>query len=288
MRQENPETNASNYGPRSSAARPDFVDTLIIIFVSAAAIIFIFWIASQTLNLENFVKVPDFIRDSFKAVWTSIATGATGIGLAVYKALTRSREKPLPNYLLLIGVTTGSILLLILLLILVMRSLGPHVRISPPPDTELLEVGAQAPVSHALDLRPAPGGLIYYEMKGRYTVEGRTIQGRVEQASLSISRDLRLAFPMHFQTVSISVCYVRNEQGNEILFWYPDPMFPQWGSAARIDIDAAPGLNQALPAMNFKIDLPEGIGQGKMWLCSALAHDGGGYFPGYQISSSEH
>jgi len=106
-------------------AYPDLVDTLIIILVSAAAIIFIFWIASQTLNLSNFVKLPDFIQDSFSAVWTSIASGVTGIGLAVYKALTRKPNQRHPSYLLWIGIVTVSFLLLILVMLLVLKNVTP-------------------------------------------------------------------------------------------------------------------------------------------------------------------
>jgi hypothetical protein len=107
------------------SVRAGFIDSLIIVCVSVALVIFLFWIATQTLRLDTFLTIPSFIQDSFKAIWTSVAAGATGVGLAVYKALTRSRNEPTPNYLLLIAITTCSMIVLIFLLLYVLTSVGP-------------------------------------------------------------------------------------------------------------------------------------------------------------------
>ncbi len=281
--------------PRSKAAeiektkvvqrpRPGFVDSLIILFASAAAVIFLFWIASQTLSLDTFVTIPSFIQNSFQAIWTSVATGAAGIGLAAYKALTRSRNEPTPNYLVLMGVTTSSMLILIFLLLYVLASIGPHVRLSPPPDTELIQIGSPTSVSYALDVKSDPSSQVFYELKGHYSVKGRTVEGSVETGTVSIDKHFNALFPMHFHTLFVSLCYIGRMHGNDFLNWYPDSQFPQWSNSARLDFDASPGLQQNLPTFNFRIDLPAEIRTDKVWMCSGLANSMPGYYPARQVS----
>lgn len=270
--------------PKAHSGRPDFIDTLIIIFVSAAAIIFIFWISSQTLNLENFITVPEFIRDSFKAIWSSIAAGATGIGLAAYKAFTRTASQPRPNYLLLIGATTLSILILIFVMLLFLQSLGTRFHFSPPSDTDLLEVDSPTAISHALNLKADPLGNTYYQMTGHYSIKGRAIEGTVEKAMVEIDKSKTPFLPMHYQNLQVMVCYVDRSQGNEFLNGFPNGMTPQWANSTRIDVDSSPGLKQDLPGFNFKLTIPDYIKSRKLWLCSALGFPGG-YVPGHQVSS---
>ncbi len=101
---------------------PGFVDSLIIIFVSAALVIFLLWATARTLGLETFEHLPSWLQDSYKAMWTSIAAGTAGIGLAVFKVLTRKEDDPRPNYLLLIAITTASLIGLISILPKIFRS----------------------------------------------------------------------------------------------------------------------------------------------------------------------
>jgi hypothetical protein len=99
---------------RSSA--PGFLDSIIIILVSAGLVLFLLWATSRTQHITAFEQLPDWLKDSYHAVWASAVSGATGIGLAIVRVFTRKPEDPRPNYLLWIMVVTVILLILIFLL----------------------------------------------------------------------------------------------------------------------------------------------------------------------------
>jgi|ERR1035437_3078641 hypothetical protein len=100
---------------RGSSA-PGFLDSIIIILVSAALVLFLLWATSRTQRIPVFEQLPDWLKSSYNAVWTSAVSGATGIGLAIVKVFTRKPDDPRPNYLLWIMVVTVILLILIFLL----------------------------------------------------------------------------------------------------------------------------------------------------------------------------
>ena len=69
-----------NHPPKSAHA--GFVDTLIIIFVSAI-VIFLLWAASRAKGIEAFEHLPSWLQDSYKAIWSSIAAGTAGFGFII-------------------------------------------------------------------------------------------------------------------------------------------------------------------------------------------------------------
>jgi hypothetical protein len=111
---------------QSKPAHAGFVDTLIIILVSAALVIFLLWAASRATGLEAFEHLPSWLQDSYKAIWSSVAAGTAGFGLAVFKFLTRKQNDRHPNYLLLIGITTGCLLVAVFLLLQVFKAQAKH------------------------------------------------------------------------------------------------------------------------------------------------------------------
>lgn len=101
---------------QNTSSAPGFLDSIIILLVSAALIIFLLWATSRTLGVDAFEHLPSWLENSYHAIWTAIASGAAGIGLAIVQVLTRKAENPRPNYLLYILGTTVLLLLLILVL----------------------------------------------------------------------------------------------------------------------------------------------------------------------------
>ncbi|HEY6250886.1 MAG TPA: hypothetical protein VI685_13075 [Candidatus Angelobacter sp.] len=93
-----------------------FLDSIIVLFVSAALVIFLLWATSRTIGINAFEILPSWLERSYNAIWTAVATGATGIGLAIIKGLNRKPESARSNYLLYILLTTILMLTLIFLL----------------------------------------------------------------------------------------------------------------------------------------------------------------------------
>lgn len=79
--------------------RPSLLDSLIIVFVSAALVLFLFWMATASLGLHLFDKLPDWVRTAFGSIYTSFFTGAAGLAAAVIRTFQNAKS-PRPNYLL--------------------------------------------------------------------------------------------------------------------------------------------------------------------------------------------
>lgn len=227
---------AQNAWRQVGTPSPTLIDSLIIIFVSAALIIFLFWVASRSLNVDRFDVLPDFLTKSFAGIWASAASGATGIGLAIYKGLT-ARDQPRPNYLLWIGGTSGAMFLLVFLLLYILRQLGPFAVVTPPWDAELINVNENSVAQHVLDIRsdPVVRGLSF-ELTGRYSVHGRTVEGTVESGAIVVGNDFEALFETHVRSVSLGVCYAGKSRGDEVLQWFPDPMRPLETNSEFVDL----------------------------------------------------
>jgi hypothetical protein len=127
------DSNLANKGAKNPL--PDLTDTLIIVCLSAAIIILIFWLVTQTLHLDTFMTVPGFIRNSFQAIWTASASGTAGIGLAIYRALKPKANQVHPCYLCWIGITTAVFLAYIFAAYFILRP-----KVTPAtPDADAVE-----------------------------------------------------------------------------------------------------------------------------------------------------
>jgi hypothetical protein len=91
-------------------------DSLIIILISGALVIFVLWAASRLMGLNLFENLSPWLERSYNAVWTSVVSGGAGIGLVLLKAFRRRPDQESPNYLMLIGIWSLSMLLVIVLL----------------------------------------------------------------------------------------------------------------------------------------------------------------------------
>ena len=80
---------------RTPSPKPDLMASLIVLFISAAINIFVFGFSSQYLGKENFQRLPDWIIGTYRGVWSSVAVGGAGIGLAIVE-LSRTDENQAP------------------------------------------------------------------------------------------------------------------------------------------------------------------------------------------------
>ena len=95
---------------------PGLTDSLIIILIAGALVIFILWATSRLMALNLFENLSPWLERSYNAVWTSVVSGTAGIGLVIVKAFRRRPDQESPNYLMLIGIWALSMLLVIVLL----------------------------------------------------------------------------------------------------------------------------------------------------------------------------
>jgi Na+/glutamate symporter len=119
-------------------------EVFIVLLISAAVVIFVFWISTQFLGAATFQNLPPWLTAVFKNVWAAVGAGATGIGLALLKAFT-SRGQPQPNYCKYISFSVSGFLLIILVLVRIgsPKPVGPY---PPPPNTSAIDYNKSAPV----------------------------------------------------------------------------------------------------------------------------------------------
>jgi uncharacterized membrane protein YidH (DUF202 family) len=184
------------------SAQTGLVDSLIIILISAALVIFLLWVTSRTLGVNAFENLPPWLENAYKDIWTPIASGATGIGLAVFKMLTRKKEEPRHNYLVLIGIATVIMLVLIFLLPALFRRRGGYPQTEPigkPTESQprVPQPGASEAITYAISgivtdtlSEPLEGVDIQSidgRSKARSTTGGRyTIKGEMGSSEKSV------------------------------------------------------------------------------------------------------
>ncbi len=136
----------------SGKVTPDLTSSLVVLLVSTAIVIFIFWIASQFLQVPSFQKLPDFISGTYKGFWSTAVTGGAGIGLAIVRAFTH-RNEPHPDYLNLILKVTAVLLAAVILIIFLPAMApkpGPVQQPAPTPGSS----GGGLPLPAPTDLKP--------------------------------------------------------------------------------------------------------------------------------------
>ena len=60
--------------PGRTDPTPDLTESFIILLISAAIVIFVFWIATQALGQDVFSNLSTWIVAAFSSIWTSVAT----------------------------------------------------------------------------------------------------------------------------------------------------------------------------------------------------------------------
>jgi ABC-type antimicrobial peptide transport system permease subunit len=151
-------------------AQQGLIDTAIVLLISVALTIFAFWLGTTFAGAAVLVQLPDFITNPFKAIWTSVATGGSGIGLAIVRALSRA-NLPKPNYLKQILATTGLISLVVFLVGYLSRPTGPTFAF--PNDVTFVDPEAEttSPQDFTLAPNPGMGGPVSFSLTGRYEMQ---------------------------------------------------------------------------------------------------------------------
>ena len=93
----------SNPSSPQATARPNLLDTLFILLLSGALVLFILWIAFQMLGAgEQFGTLPDWLNALVGGVWSWLTASAAGVVLYWLRRRT-SAGAPTPHYLRWIG-----------------------------------------------------------------------------------------------------------------------------------------------------------------------------------------
>lgn len=271
--------NIPNRESRKSA--PDLVSSLVVILISAAITIFVFWISSQYLGQTNFSRLPDFITGVYKGLWSSVVTGATGIGLAIVRALT-TRGSPQPNYLKLIGITTVCFLVPITILITappIAEYLTNRKTIEPPSGVVRITGPSQQKTQFDLEMPTLPPPVYQrYVLRGTFAIENGIVKGHLDSGKFEVNKELPKQYPGQLTRVSFRACFIHPINGIDQMDVYPTN--PKARDSIEINVNLSPDkTSYEFPPGDFEFDLPTSQDLRRAWLCAGIWNDAGGYFP---------
>jgi hypothetical protein len=257
--------------------KPDLTDSLIILLISAAITIFIFWISSQYLGQENFQRLPEWIIGTYKGIWSSVATGAVGIGAALLKAFTNRGRRP-PHYLKYIGTTTACLLFVVGAIVAapaVFPQIQGRKRMQPPTGVARIAVNSTAAVDFDLEAQPQTVPLTYV-LKGTFSVASGILKGHLASGRVTVAKELPEGFPEAISRISFRACYLTPVNGMDQMIAYPDN--PKSRDSIDVNLPLTPNASYDLTPADFAFELPDGKSMDRSWLCAAL-WNGVGYFP---------
>jgi len=281
------ETRAVPAGILSNLSRnpPTLIDALIIIFISAALILFLFWLATVLGNFPVLQTLPDFVEGAFKSIWTSATSATAGIGLAIYRALT-SKNRERPHYIGWILITSG---VLVAIVYGLARWLGGQDfrTIELPSDIRMLstDVKLRRPIAYPAQpfyLISYPLFGVRYSLEGTYSIDGDTISGKITQGQAELNPNTAPMDPgaAHLVSISVNLCYAQTVRNTEVIQNRPSPN--NTNNSIGMDVQLISGTLKKIPGFNFRINLPKGVISDRIWLCSQLFNKFGASFPSYQ------
>lgn len=258
---------------------PDLMSTLIILLISGAITIFLFWISTQFLGLETFSKLPDFITGTYKGFWTSAITGTVGIGLAIVKAFTRDTGSQ-PNYLKLIAITTLALLIPIAALVAISNTMlnQKRGRLQMPPGITQISDAEQGDKDFDLEntMMPPPR-YVTLVLKGNYHITNRRLIGHLKSGKITFIKDLPKLWPSKLNRITFNMAYIKPIDGIDQTLVTPE--HPKSMNSIDMDATIEAGSTITLPEGDFTFDLPAGTKLDRAWLNGGVWTDFNSVFP---------
>ena len=226
------------------------LDTVIIILTACSIVIFVFTIGAKFLKQDTFDKLPEFLKNSYSALWSAGVVAGGALAGSVVDALSK-RESTKGSFILYIMATTLMIMVLIIGTVELSRSIeGP--RFTVPPGATALSVTSNTskPVSFYLQNRMNAGNP--GRIRGTYQIKDGELTGDVVDSELEpLIGVTPSAVPL--TSISVHVCYYAVQNGVPVFAFVPQ--FPV--DSDREAISAMTNMQQPfqIPKFKFQIDV---------------------------------
>ncbi len=256
--------------PGNPGDRLTLLETIVVFSVSCAVVIFIFAMSAAGLGNYRF-RLPEFLTDSVKTVWSLAAAGGFAITASTLDAALRRRPRSV-NYPAYVMITTLGLLVPIAGLLWFGRESQRSTLSVPPGATSVdLSRGDFSSRSFALSVltAPAPVGFL---VSGNVEFSGGHLRGN---AAASVTRTLfnpPVPGPPATQVV-LHLCYFRRpSQGAFPMVAYA-PSIPMPSNTAHISRIPIPiDIERVdVPSFAFDIEVPQLDDPSVTWLCGVLA-----------------
>jgi hypothetical protein len=263
--------------PLRTKQNSGLIDTAIILLISVGLTIFLFWLGTTFVGAETLSHLPDFIQNPFKAVWSSVATTSTGIGLAIVKAL-KNPHGPKPNYFMQVLLASG-LMICVVLGIAFLARFTQGATISVPQNVTFIEPTSEMkkPEDFILGNPLGFGGPVTYSLKGTYELRDHVLSVHMSKGEITFQKDYHPTMPSRITHIAMALCYIERTGSGDQRNSYPYPSPLKNGADVSIALDSNP---VQLPPLDFKVSsFPSSLPKKKTWLCAQIWNDMGGYFP---------
>ena len=255
--------------PSELAGKPDpghslsLLDTLIIILTSCSVVIFVFTIGAKFLGRDTFDKLPDFLKDSYSALWSAGAVAGGALVGSVVDSLSK-RESTRASFIVYIMATTLMIMALIVGTVELSRIVeGPQFSVPNGASSLDFRANTAAPVDFYLQNRL--GGGNQARIRGSYQIRDGELSGEVSEAELDPVL-VGAAPSLHLYSISIHVCFLAVRNGYPVSTQTPE--FPTASNREKIDTLADIQQPYPVPAFSFRIEVAHIDNVAPAYLCA--------------------
>jgi hypothetical protein len=259
-----PSSNAPPTGVMIRARELTLLDTIIIILTSCSLVIFVFTIGAKFLHQDTFDKLPDFIKNSYSALWSAgVVAGGALVG-SVIDALAK-RESTKRSFILYIMVTTLLIMALIVVTIELARSIDEPRFVAPSgAATIAITANTSRPISFYLNHSNNFG--YPARIQGTYETKDGEVAGEVLNSELEPVSQSIVAPSLQITSISIHVCYFGVQ--NHMPIFSQEPQFPTDSNRQIISTMANMQQPFSIPNFKFKIDVTHVSSLAPPYLCA--------------------
>jgi hypothetical protein len=246
------------------------LEATIILMLSVALMIFVVSMTGKFLGDDNFERLPDFIRDSYTALFSLVTVGGLS-GLMAWFQSRRGSQTSTLRYLLY---TLGVLLVLCGLIgAAVAFAPSPMERLlQPPPQTVKLDVTRAEATDASFSISNTGVGGMRAELTGTISYTRQRIKGRVDGGSVTLWQLPGYDIPRNWRAdhVAINVCHYSVQNGPPVPRFDPDAIVQ--GNSISVDWDFAkkPGETFTVPAFDFDFATPSVDFPKIAWLCATI------------------
>ena len=254
--------------PKSpSKGQLSLLDAVIVILTSCSILIFVFTIGAKFLGHATFDKLPDFIKDSYSAIWSAgVVAGGALVG-SVVDTLSKSPSTK-ANFIVYILATTILIMALIIGTVELSRSIeGPQ--FSVPNGATAIDVSRDlaAPIDFYLQNKLGFGNQV--RISGTYKIKDGQLTGSVSSSEVDPIIGLAPgAAPLKLTSISVHVCFLTVRGGAPI--YTQVPAFPSATNGEKIATTTNISSPYQIPNFQFVIPVRKIDSIAPPYLCAFI------------------
>jgi hypothetical protein len=228
------------------------LDAVIVILTSCSILIFVFTIGAKFLGQATFDKLPDFIKDSYSAIWSAgVVAGGALVG-SVVDALSKEPSTK-ANFIVYILGTTILIMSLIVGIVELSRNIeGPQFLVPMGATAIDLHRDSTQPIEFYLQNRLGFGNQV--RISGTYSIKEGQLTGNVTNSEIDPVYGVAPGAPVaaiKLNSLSVHVCYLAVRNGAPT--YTQAPAFPTSSNSQGIATTMNIGSPYKIPNFAFTI-----------------------------------